>query len=302
MNSSGEIISVQNFSKSFGDNKVVKDLSFEVNKGEIFAFLGANGSGKTTTIRCLLNILQSTSGELTIYGKKYGPKMTSLLGYLPEERGLYTTATVLETMVYFGDLKGLNASAARDWSYQYLEKVGLGGRAKDQVKKLSSGQQQKIQLGITIINQPKLLVLDEPTKGLDPVNRALLMESLEQLNSQGSTIVFITHQMDEVEKLADRLLMIKDGEKVLYGEVNKVKAQFGENIIHLGFKGQLPDNKKLYNIRSQETNYAELEPQGSIGTKQILEYLLKQKLEINKYEIAAPSLQEIFVTISQNNE
>ncbi|MFC1663162.1 ABC transporter ATP-binding protein [Patescibacteria group bacterium] len=299
---SKEIIKVQNFSKSFGEKRVVKDLSFEVHEGEIFAFLGANGSGKTTTVRCLLNVLQPTKGDLLINGQPYGPEMSYLLGYLPEERGLYVTSTVLETMVYFGELKGMSNKSASNWTLQYLEKVGLGDKAKEQIKKLSSGQQQKIQLGLTIINDPKILVLDEPTKGLDPVNRSLLMNSLEELNAKGSTIVFITHQMDEVEKLANRLLMIKDGKKVLYGNVNDVKTQFGENIVHLVFKGKVPENKQLYNIRHQETNYAELEPQDGVNTEKILEYLLKQGTEIRKYEIAAPSLQEIFIMISKDEQ
>lgn len=291
-------ITVENFSKSFGENEVVSDLSFDVGKGEVFALLGANGSGKTTTIRCLLNILEPTQGTLLIDGEKYNQVMAKTVGYLPEERGLYTSERVIDTMTYFGELKGMVASEARKWSLDYLAKVGIPEKSKEKVKKLSSGQQQKVQLGITIINDPNLLILDEPTKGLDPVNRTLLMDMLMQKKDQGSTIVFITHQMEEVEKLADRLLMIKDGKEILYGGVNDVKEKFGQNRIQLTFQGDLPVNNSLYLAQDVENNYAELVPKENIEPEEILKYLLNQPIKILKYEKALPSLNEIFIKVS----
>jgi ABC-2 type transport system ATP-binding protein len=296
---SESIISVKNFSKSFGDNKVVTDLSFDVQKGEVFALLGANGSGKTTTIRCLLNILQPDSGTLLIDGKKYDQSMSAHVGYLPEERGLYTSERVIDTMVYFGELKGMSANDAKKWSYGYLEKVGLHDKARLKVKKLSSGQQQKIQLGITIINQPDLLILDEPTKGLDPVNRTLLMDMLLEMKEKGSTIIFITHQMEEVEKIANRLIMIQDGKRILYGAVDEVKAQFGEDRIHVQFRGVLPKNDQLYSIDNDTTNSASLILKEGITPKETLSYLANTELKITKFEVAAPSLEEIFVMVSK---
>ena len=296
------IITVQDFSKQFGDNRVVTNLDFEVNEGEVFAFLGANGSGKTTTIRCLLGIMKATNGSLLIRGKQYGPEMSDLVGYLPEERGLYTSETVIDTMTYLGELKGMTTDAARSWSYNYLERVGLPDKAKSKIKKLSSGQQQKIQLGITIINDPKLLILDEPTKGLDPVNRTLLMDILLNLKKKGSTIVFITHQMEEVEKIADRLLMIKDGKRELYGNVTDIKRSFGEDRIIVNFQGTLPENSELYSITTSSSNAADLVPQENITTDAILQYLVSQSLKIIKFEVALPSLHEIFIKISQKDE
>jgi len=295
------IVKVENFSKLFGRRQVVSDLSFEVKEGEIFAFLGANGSGKTTTIRCLLNLLQSDNGNLLINNKPYSPRMSSEVGYLPEERGLYTQVKVLDAMVYFGEIKGLTSQQAKNWSMDYLQKVGLADKTKEKIKKLSSGQQQKIQLGITIINQPRLLILDEPTKGLDPVNRSLLMDILLEMKEKGSTIMFITHQMEEVEKIADRLIMIKDGVRKLYGEVGEVKSQFGKNTIHLEYRGQLPKNDELYRAVINK-NYTEITPQNKVTTKQVLEYLLKHEVQINKFEITAPSLNEIFILVSKNHE
>lgn len=290
------IIEIKNFKKSFGNKVVIKDLSFEVKKGEIFAFLGANGSGKTTTLRTLLGIYQPDEGELTINGQKYSPEMSSILGYLPEERGLYATSKVLETLVYFGELKGLSKEDATQRGKDYLQRVGLSDKERLEIKKLSSGQQQKIQLGITILNKPQLLILDEPTKGLDPVNRELLLEILLELNKEGSTIIFSTHQMEEAEKIADRLLMIKDGTKALYGDVDKVKESFGDNIIHLSFKGKFPRNDKLYSAKV-ENYYAEITPNENVTSDQILKSLIASDIDIKKFEISTPSLNEIFIKV-----
>ena len=211
----------------FGKTSVIDDLSFEVKRGETFGFLGSNGSGKTTTIRSLLGIYQPTGGELLIDGTPYSVSGDVKLGYLPEERGLYKKESVIDTMVYFGQLKGLSRSEARSKSLAFLERVGLADKAKTRLDKLSGGQQQKVQLGITIINDPELIILDEPTKGFDPVNRRLLMEIIEEHQAKGATVVMITHQMDEVERLCDRILLLKDGVAHAYGTVDEVRAQFG---------------------------------------------------------------------------
>lgn len=211
----------------FGKTSVIDDLSFEVKRGETFGFLGSNGSGKTTTIRSLLGIYQPTGGELLVNGAPYSVSGDVKLGYLPEERGLYKKESVIDTMVYFGQLKGLSRSEARSKSLAFLERVGLADKAKTRLDKLSGGQQQKVQLGITIINDPELIILDEPTKGFDPVNRRLLMEIIEEHQAKGATVVMITHQMDEVERLCDRVLLLKDGVAHAYGTVAEVRAQFG---------------------------------------------------------------------------
>ena len=178
------IVSVKDFSLTIGDKQIVKQLNFEILPGEVFAFLGSNGSGKTSTIRSLLGIYQPTTGELLVNGKKLSPENASIVGYLPEERGLYTRSKVLDTMIYFGELKGMTREAARDFSIEFLERVELSDKANLKIKKLSGGQQQKIQLGVAIMGNPKLLVLDEPTKGLDPVNRKLLLDIVDELHGQ----------------------------------------------------------------------------------------------------------------------
>ena len=219
------VVEVNHFKMVFGDKTVIKDLSFTVKKGEIFGLLGANGSGKTTTIRALLGFYHPTGGELLIEGKKYDPEdLKVTVGYLPEERGLYRKETVIDTMVYFGELKSLKNPL--EWSQKYLACVGLSDKADQKIEKLSSGQQQKIQLGITIMNNPKLLILDEPTKGFDPMNRRLLMEIIEELHKKGTSIIMITHYMDEVEQLCDRALLLKDGVARAYGTIAEIKKEF----------------------------------------------------------------------------
>ena len=221
------IISIVHFKMQFGKTEVIKDLSFEVKRGETFGFLGSNGSGKTTTIRALLGIYQPTAGELLVGGKPYSVSSGIKLGYLPEERGLYKKESVIDIMTYFGQLKGMSRLDARQKSLDFLKRVDLLDKAKTRLDKLSGGQQQKVQLGITVIDNPELLILDEPTKGFDPVNRRLLMEIIEEHQAKGATVIMITHQMEEVERLCDRILLLKDGAARAYGTVASVRKQFG---------------------------------------------------------------------------
>lgn len=220
------IVSVSDFNLRLGGKQIVSDLSFEIQPGEVFALLGANGSGKTSTIRSLLNIYQATSGRLFVDGKPYTPERSHLVGYLPEERGLYVRSSVIDVMTYFGQLKGMSSTDARAFSMEYLERVGLADKAKVVVKKLSGGQQQKVQLGVAIINHPKLLILDEPTKGLDPINRKLLLDIVEEYRQKGTAVIYITHLMEEVERLADRVLIIKDGKRLAYGTKEALKKSY----------------------------------------------------------------------------
>jgi ABC-2 type transport system ATP-binding protein len=239
------IVSVQDFALTIGSKEIVKDLSFEVMPGEVFAFLGSNGSGKTSTIRSLLGIYEATSGSLLVNGKKLTPEDASIVGYLPEERGLYTRSKVLDTMTYFGELKGMEREDAREFSLKFLDRVELSDKATTKIKKLSGGQQQKIQLGIAIMGDPKLLILDEPTKGLDPVNRKLLLDIVDDLQEKGTAVIYITHLMEEVERLADRLLILKDGKARAYGTVAAVKKEFKSKSIEDIFVS-------IYNEKSTE--------------------------------------------------
>ncbi len=219
------IVEVKHFKMRFGDKTIIRDLSFSVQKGEVFGLLGSNGSGKTTTIRALLGLYQASGGQLLIDGKKFTPGTNNIkVGYLPEERGLYKKESVFDTMYYFARLK--NIPNPKQWIADYLDRVGLAEQGKTRIDKLSQGMQQKIQLGITIMDEPDLLILDEPTKGFDPINRKLLLDIIENLHQKGSTIILITHYMNEVEDLCDRILLLKDGKAAAYGDIASVKKQF----------------------------------------------------------------------------
>ena len=227
MSGNKKIVEISHFKMKFGDKTVIKDLSFDVFQGEVFGFLGSNGSGKTTTLRALLGLYEPAAGDLLINGKPYAVENQLSLGYLPEERGLYKKEKVLDVMIYFGQLKGLNRNEAKKFSLKFLERVGLSDKANMRLDKLSGGQQQKIQLGVTIMGDPELLIMDEPTKGFDPVNRRLLMNIIEEQRKAGTTIIYVTHQMEEVEQLCDRLILLKDGQAAAYGTLAEVKKQFG---------------------------------------------------------------------------
>ncbi|MFY9228189.1 MAG: ATP-binding cassette domain-containing protein [Candidatus Microsaccharimonas sp.] len=219
-------VNVKDFSLTLGNTEIVHKLSFQVQPGEVFAFLGANGSGKTSTIRALLGLYEATSGKLHVNGRKYTSNDASSVGYLPEERGLYTRVSAIDNLIYFGEMKGMTRSDARQAGMAFLAEVGLADKANLKLKKLSGGQQQKVQLGVAVLGNPSLLILDEPTKGLDPVNRKLLLDIVEKHREQGASVIYITHLMEEVERLADRVLIIKNGRAEAYGTVKEVKKKF----------------------------------------------------------------------------
>ena len=295
------VIEVRDFRMTFGDQPVIEELSFDVRAGETFGLLGSNGSGKTTTIRALLGIYQPTAGTLLVEGRRFDPAHDVRLGYLPEERGLYRKEAVLDVMIYFGRLKGLSHAAADGWSRAFLERVGLQNHAKMRLDKLSGGQQQKVQLGVTIMNAPRIRILDEPTKGFDPVNRRLLMDLVDEQRAQGSTVVMVTHQMDEVERLCDRILLLKDGRAEAYGRVADVQDAFGGRRMRLTFSGTLPASAN-YRVALSERNYAELELAGTAEVNAVVRELLDAGVQLRGFSTARMSLEEIFLKVYGEQE
>lgn len=290
------LVRIKDFRMDFGDTTVIRDLSFDVRAGETFGFLGSNGSGKTTTLRALLGIYQPTAGTLHIGGKVFEPRDGARLGYLPEERGLYKKEPVLDVMVYFGRLKGLSKAAARSWSESYLERVGIPEKAKVRLDKLSGGQQQKVQLGVTIMNDPELLILDEPTKGFDPVNRRLLMDIIEDQKRAGATVIMVTHQMEEVERLCDRVILLKDGVSRAYGTVTEVQEQFGGTVYRVVYDGALPSSN-LYDVVSDSDGRADLAPRPGAGEAAVLRELVDAGVAVKSFTPARVSLDEIFLQV-----
>ena len=293
---SDPIVQVEHFGMTFGRTDVIRDLSFEVQRGETFGFLGSNGSGKTTTIRALLGIYRPTKGRLHIDGREFNPDNGDRLGYLPEERGLYQKESVIDVMTYFGTLKGLGSAAAKRWSLGYLDRVGLPDKALARVDTLSQGQQQKIQLGVTIMNDPELLILDEPTKGFDPVNRRLLMDIIEEQKAAGATVVLVTHHMEEVERLCDRILLLKDGVARAYGTVDAVRAEFGGVRIRIETNDAIPDSVD-YRIVANSPGNVELEVTHDADPSAILASLVASGVAIRRFSPALKSLDDIFIEI-----
>lgn len=294
------LVHIRDFRMSFGATTVIEDLSFDVHAGETFGFLGSNGSGKTTTLRALLGIYQPTAGTLHINGKVFEPADGAKLGYLPEERGLYKKEPVLETMTYFGRLKGLDKPRARAWSLEYLERVGLAEKAATRLDKLSGGQQQKVQLGVTIMNTPELLILDEPTKGFDPVNRRLLMDIIEDQQRAGATVVMVTHQMEEVERLCDRVILLKDGTSHAYGTVRTVQEQFGGTTYRVTHTGVVPPSHHYTVVTTEPAGVGQvshLAPAPGVEETTVLAELVGAGVPVSGFSTARTSLEEIFIRV-----
>jgi len=292
------VVHIDHFAMSFGDRRVVDDLSFDVYTGDTFGFLGSNGAGKTTTIRALLGIYEPSSGVLEVNGRTFAPGKTGELGYLPEERGLYKKEPVIDTMVYFGRLKGMGVADATAWSMRYLERVGLADKAQITLEKLSGGQQQKVQLGVTIMGNPSLLILDEPTKGFDPVNRRLLLDIIEEQKAAGATIMMVTHQMDDVERICNRIVLLKDGRARAYGTVEQVQEQFGGTTVQLRYEGapRLPVREDC-RVLSDAEGSAELALPDGLEPADLLAWLLGQGVRVSSFTPGRRSLDSIFIEV-----
>lgn len=291
-------ISIKNFSKSFGDLKAVDNFSFDVNEGEIFAFLGSNGSGKTTTIRCLLKIYLPDEGELLINGKEYTEKLNKVIGYLPEERGLYKDTKVIDILTYTGVLRGMTSSEAKKKSLDYLEYVGLIEAKDKEISKLSSGMQQKVQLGVALIHKPEILILDEPFRGLDPVNRQMFIDILLERKKKGATILYSTHVIDEAQKMADSLVIVNSGKMLEHGSVDEVRKRHGDSNLVIEFDGKQPlANGKLY-TSIIDGKMAEIKPKNdSIDSNDVLKEIISNGTKLVSVKLDYPSLNQIFIDL-----
>jgi ABC-2 type transport system ATP-binding protein len=287
-------VEVSHVVKSFADKVAVDDLSFSVAQGELFGLIGPNGAGKTTTIRMMMDIIKPDSGEVTILGQKLKEATKNKLGYLPEERGLYKKLSVLESIVYLASLKGMDKHSAAEKAEELLNRTGMLAAKSKKIEALSRGMGQIIQFIVTIIHDPQLVILDEPFAGLDPVNTELLKGMVGELRSRGKAVILSTHQMNQVEELCDRILMINNGKNVLYGDLTEIRSRYRGNSILLDFKGELGEIPGVVE-RRQHKGYIELMLDGKTTPQQVLEHLMSRGLEINRFEVATPSLNEIFL-------
>ncbi len=216
------VLVLDSLSRSFGVKRVLNDLSFEVPQGEVFGFLGPNGSGKTTTMRVIFGLLASDSGEVRLGGKKITKADSKHFGYMPEERGLYQKMTVIDQLVYFGRLHGLSRDGARSKAMRWLDRFELGGQASSKIEALSLGNQQRVQLISALIHDPEVLILDEPFSGLDPIATASMAEVMHEIVKADKTLIFSSHQLDLVESICEKVAIIKDGSLVAYGDVDEL--------------------------------------------------------------------------------
>jgi len=293
-------VEVNHIVKSYADKVVVDDLSFSVAQNEIFGLIGPNGAGKTTTIRMMMDIIKPDSGEVTILGEKLSEASKNRLGYLPEERGLYRKLTVMDSIVYLASLKGMDSRSARGKADKLLNQTGMLSHSRKRIEELSKGMGQIIQFIVTIIHDPELVILDEPFSALDPVNTELIKRMFVDLRNQGKAVILSTHQMNQVEELCDRILMIDNGRPVLYGNLTELKSRYRSHSIILDFEGELGQVPGVTEKRTHK-GYVELVLDGNTTPKQVLERLVSTGIVINRFEVATPSLNEIFLEVAGKN-
>ena len=291
------MLKVSHIDKSYGSIMAVNDLSFEVKEGEVFGLLGVNGAGKTTTFRMIVGLLEPDSGEITLDGKKIDYDITDNIGFLTEERSLFVKMSVLEQILFYGNLKGLSNKEIEKRLDYWLDRLKISEYKHEKIKNLSKGNQQKIQFISAVINEPKLLVLDEPFTGLDPFNVDILMTALKEMAKGGTIVIFSSHRMEHVEMFCDRLLILVKGEKVLEGSLKEIKENYLKKSIKI--KGDI-DIKKLKEIKGVEkiikTSDDIIVKVSSIDIVSKVFNVIKNCKNIIKFEVEDPSLNEIFIS------
>jgi ABC-2 type transport system ATP-binding protein len=293
-------IEVRDLTKRFGNVVAVDALSFDVGSGEVFGLLGPNGAGKTTTIRIIMDILSPDGGEVTLMGRSPAQAKRDV-GYLPEERGLYRNLRVLETLVYLAELKGVRRAEARERARLLLEGIGAADWAGRRVRELSKGMQQRVQFIASLVHDPEVVFLDEPFQGLDPVNVERVKDSIVELHDKGKTVVLSTHQMNLVEALCDRILLIHNGRALLYGRLEQIKRQHAPNTVRVR-AGDLPAGLHGVSEVSVEDGAYNLVLEDGVGPQELLRALVDQGVELQSFEVAPVPLGDIFVSVVGGRE
>ena len=290
---------VNSINKSFGQLHVIKDLSMEVREGSIFGFLGANGAGKTTTMRMILDIIRPDSGRITWNGQDVREVPRRNWGYLPEERGLYPKVSVEDQLVFLARLNGLSKSSAHKHLDEWLERFQITEYRKKKVEELSKGNQQKIQFLAAIVHDPQILIMDEPFSGLDPVNAIVLKEALLEMRNRGKTLIFSTHQLEQVEELCEDILIINKGQTIISGSVRDVKRQHGRNVARLKLDNDAEarwlDTLEGVQVTKRRQDYIEMQMQANLNPNVIVEAALRNGGVISRFEVTEPSLTDIFI-------
>ncbi len=287
-------VSVSHLYKSYNGLEAVKDVTFSVNPGEILGLIGPNGAGKSTTIKVILDFMKPDSGSVMLFGHSMTEATKNKIGYLPESKGLYKDLSAMDCILYLASLKGMDKGKAKDKAMQLLEKTNMIESSKKKIKHMSKGMGQMIQFIVTIIHDPELLIMDEPFSGLDPVNTELMKNMIGDMRGEGRAIVLSTHQMNQVEELCDRVLMIDHGEEVLYGDLKQVKSKYRRHSVQVSIDGELGDLSGVTEKRMSRDG-VELVLAEDTSPQIVLDQIRGQGLAINRFEITTPSLHSIFL-------
>ena len=295
------ILEVSHLRKYFSGQKAVDDISFGINKGSIFGLLGPNGAGKTTLLRMITGIFYPDEGLITFNGKKFDPEMdTAQIGYMPEERGLYKKMKIGEQAVYLAQLKGLSHAEAVSRIKDWFIRLEMESWWNKKVEDLSKGMSQKLQFVTTVLHQPKLIILDEPFSGLDPVNANLIKDEIHRLSNEGSTIIFSTHRMEQVEEICDHIVLVNKGRKILDGSVSAIKNEYKENLYHVSFEQPvLPEHTAihLFDVVEKEQNGLFLKKNPDFSTNDVLQYFMHKGLTVQGFQEILPSLNDIYIRL-----
>lgn len=297
------ILSLRNVVKQYSNHRAVDGVSFDIPRGTIFGLLGPNGAGKTSIIRIITTITAADEGEVFFDGAPLNSLHPTQIGYLPEERGLYKKMTVGDQLLYLAQLKGLSAKEARDEIQVWYDKFDIADWHKKKIQELSKGMQQKIQFIATVLHKPKMIILDEPFTGLDPINTNLIKDEIHKMHEQGVSIIFSTHRMEQVDEICTDIVLINSGKKVLEGEVNHVKEQFKDNIFRIEFDGKLPSSitSDKFKVIEDTENELMIKIDSDYDSNEILKALLNSGLHIKSFNEILPSLNEIFIKQVETN-
>jgi len=289
-----QAVEVIDVAKAYKGKVAVDGLSFSVEKGEVFGLIGPNGAGKTTTLRMMMDIIQPDAGQVSIFGETPSQATKSRLGYLPEERGLYKKLSVIETISYLASLKGMDPREIEAKADALLEQTGMLPNKTKRIEELSKGMSQIIQLIVTVVHDPELVILDEPFAGLDPVNTERVKQLLLDLRERGKAVILSTHQMNQVEAVCDRILMVNDGRAVLYGALDEIRADHRGHAVLVESTAEIPQVAGVVERRTHK-DHIELVLDPASTPQRVLEQLVEASTPIARFEVATPSLNEIFI-------
>ncbi len=291
------LVQVESVSKHFGEFKAVDNISFNIKKGSVYGLLGPNGAGKTTTIRMIMDIIAPDSGKITFNRNQQSEDFADQIGYLPEERGLYRKMKVRDVILFMAELRGLDRANAFNEIDYWLQKMDLVEWESKKIEELSKGMAQKIQFITTVIHKPELIILDEPFSGLDPINMTLLKDLMLELNTNGTTIIFSTHIMEQAEKLCEKICLVNAGKIVLEGDLREIKKSFGRSSVEIGYSGNIDliKNSRFVERCNDFGQYVEVKLHAPEHYRALLQELVEASVNITRFELMEPTLHEIFV-------